>query len=421
MLSRPAPLPAYQLSINIPGADPKWGAQSMQAVCALDGSWVTPFDYVNVIFTDDVIILLRSHDSYDVDVYDYSGRLLYNMLDLEWVSRLADQSWPGELVYSVREGYGNVALPDGTCAFINIRTGRAHYTEFAMAHPFSEGFAAVAINTGSFGPVQQLWGFINKDFELVIPLIYEWPPVFRDGRAIVQLPGGAQQVINTRGQTLFYVPPEFYMDHNYSGPSLVMYDQRVSSREELIQFYTTDLVPIRLPDGLVYVHALEHINDEWFLCRSFDGFNGSVLFTRDREHFLPNVHHVSFFDGEFIVYADQYENEIRSGVRTLDGREVVPPERNLSISAVAEEGRAKAFIVNTHSTVFFSMGGASQYRRSAYTLVGTDGETIISGPGMLTFDEAAGLYSVLGADHFKWLDKDANVIISIPMMSFAFD
>ena len=42
--------PVYLLAVNTSGSGTLWNAESKKAVCALDGSWITPFDYVNVIF-----------------------------------------------------------------------------------------------------------------------------------------------------------------------------------------------------------------------------------------------------------------------------------------------------------------------------------------------------------------------------------
>jgi len=408
--------PAYLLGVHESGA--RMGStESKQAACALDGSWITPFDYASIIFARDVMILMRSHDTYDIDVYDYSGKLLYNMLDMEWAKNLHGQSWPGELVYSISEGYGSIQLPDGTCAFIDIMTGAARYTEFSMAHSFSEGYAAVAINTGSFGPVQQLWGFIDSDFELVIPPMYVNPSLFKYGRAVVQLSDDTQYVIDKRGQTLFVVPTGYYMDHNYSGPGFILYGYDRESYSNT--FYTIDLQKIYLPQRALAAYSLEYLDNEWYGCQLPDGY---LFFNNDREIFLPNNSSVSLIDGEFLVYYEYIEDEgNRMGVITLDGRDIIPAKQDVTIRAVTGNGAATAFIVNTHSGFFSVYEKDPKYRQSAYRLVDTDGEDIVSGFGMMAHNETEGLLSVLGADHFAWLDLEGNVIISIPHMSYMLD
>jgi len=414
---QPYPLPqAYWLTVNMPVSGQSY-SESKQAACALDGSWITPFDYVNIVFTRDVIMLMRSHDTYDVDVRDYSGRLLYNMLDMEWAGKLSGHSWPGELVYSVSEGYGSVQLPDGTCAFIDIRTGAARYTEYAMAHPFSEGFASVAINTGSFGPVQQLWGFIDSDFELVIPHMYVVPAMFKYGRAVVQFSDDTQHVIDKRGQTLFVVPSGAYMDHNYSGPGFVLYGYDREGYSNT--FYTIDLQKINMPQIALTAYSLEYLANEWYGCNLPEGY---LLFNQDREIFLPGVGNILLFDGEVMVYYEYTEDYgSQTGVRTLDGRDIIPAKQEVTITAVTRNGALEAFVVNTHSGYSFGYGKDPEYRQSGYWLVDTDGELIVSGYGMMSHNEAEGLISVLGADHFAWLDLEGNVIISIPHMSYMMD
>jgi len=413
----PPPSPhAYLLSVIVPGSQTQWGDETRQAACALDGSWVTPFDYVNVIFTENVAILMRSYESYDIDVYDYGGNLLYNMLDLEWTKRLTDQSWPGELVYSVSGGYGSVGMPDGTCAFINIKTGKARYTEYAMAHGFSGGYAPVAINTGSFGPVQQLWGVINSDFELVIPHKSIYPATFRHGRAILQLSEDTQCIVDERGRELFSVPKGFYADFNYTGPGFVIYDQANGTTE----YYTIDLVPIRLPEmdkPPDYYNYVEFLDDGWYTTRTDDGV---YVFSRDSEYYFPGVMGISHKAGDVFIYTESYGDASRMGVRTLDGREIVPPERYSNIVPVIESGEIKAFVLNTNNYLIFG-GPGREYRQSTYRLVRLDGKTITQGRGVLTYYEAVGLYSVLGIDYFAWLDPGGNEIISIPNISNTFD
>jgi hypothetical protein len=411
------PLPAYRLTVFTPGTETPWGySEARSAVCALDGSWITPFDYIDAVFTDDVIMLLRGHGTFDVDVYDYNGRRLYNMLDLDWIQYISEDAWPGELLYGVSEGIGSVSLSNGARAFIDIRTGVARYTEYTQSYSFSEGLAAVAIRAGGFGPVQELWGFINRDFELVIPHIFTSPGVFRDGRAIIQTQEGSQQIIDTLGRKLFSAPTGTFVEHNYTGPSFAVYDTEGRSPP---QFYTIDFDPIRLPERVLTAHMLEHIGDGWFFTSLF---NGSMLFNHEREYFFPDVSRISFFDGDLIIYIEHDGSGSLMGLMTLDGREVIPMERNVLIEAVVQEGRAEAIIVNSPGSMLsYFAGNPQEYRQSRYRLTNAEGGILASGPGRLSFDESAGLYALLGPDHFSWLDRGGNVVISIPHLWHRFD
>jgi hypothetical protein len=113
--------------------------------------------------------------------------------------------------------------------------------------------------------------------------------------------------------------------------------------------------------------------------------------------------------------------ESRVGVMTLDGREIIPPESGINIMPVVENGDATAFIVNSNRQFWFGYRQAPNFIPSVFRLVCADGDVIASGPGALAFDDDTGLFSILGEDSFKWLDRDANVIISIPLMSNTMD
>ena len=109
-------------------------------------------------------------------------------------------------------------------------------------------------------------------------------------------------------------------------------------------------------------------------------------------------------------------------VRTLDGREIVAPVLDMTISVVTDEdGAAIAFMMNTNHPGLHFGQRRSGYQPNIYRLVGTDGATIASGHGIIYFDKETSLYSVLGPNYFAWLDMDGNVVISIPHLSGTMD
>jgi len=113
-----------------------------------------------------------------------------------------------------------------------------------------------------------------------------------------------------------------------------------------------------------------------------------------------------------------------SGVMTLDGEDVVPPQKGVVISAVTIDGSAVAFIVNSEVNWgygYYDETGGPEYIPSMYSLVGADGAVLASGRGSLSFEAGAGLYSLLAEEYYAWLDMDGNVIISIPFLSYTLD
>jgi len=175
-------LPAYRLEVNLPEYDPDSGSISVQAACALDGSWITPFNYVNIVFREDVMFMMYSYTSYDIDVYDYNGNLLYNILELDWADRIPEDAWGGSLVHSVSEGFGFVLLDDDTYAVMDVLTGKIRETDYVDVFSFSEGLAAVTAGNWETGIK---WGYIDRTGRVVVPFEYEEAADFSEGLAAV--------------------------------------------------------------------------------------------------------------------------------------------------------------------------------------------------------------------------------------------
>lgn len=414
--STDTPRPVYRLSINKTGAY-TYGIypQTMYAACALDGSWITPFDYVSIVFLEDMAILIRDYDSFDWDIIDYNGKSLSRAIDCEWEKNVSKNAWPADLAYNTSEGYGCIRMKDDTYAFVDVLTGQAQYTDFINACPFSEGLAAVAVRAEGYKIIDELWGFIDHSFEFVIPPVYSYVSQFKNGRSIVNKPDGASQVINTRGETLLSAPSGGSIDQNYVDSGFIIY----TGKEDI--YYTNDLARIEFMPGLepkdknVYIQVLA---GGWY---TYETDGGTVLFSQDTKYVLPGQINISSITGESVVYGEYRDPDYWMGVMAFDGSDIIPPEPDASILPVTENGATKAFIVNYGSSFRYFFQSKAVYRTRICKLVDTAGDVIFSAPGFLQYDEEAGLYSVLGTDSFTWLDKDANVIISIPLMSYMLD
>jgi len=408
--------PAYRLVVNTMSPESSmYFHQSKAAACALDGSWITEFDYVEVIFSDTVIFLIRDHGSYDIDVYDYSGRKLYNTLELEWINDIHPNQWPGSLAYDVSEGYGFVKMQDGTVAAYEALTGNIRNTEYAGAWAFCEGFATVTKNSIDSGDYPELWGYINRDFELVIPPAYTQVRSFQHGWAVVETGDGSQQIINTRGETLFSIPYNYQIELNFDGTGFIVIRFENWQPEAI---YTKDLVKIDIPERMqwdtpnVYIR---YIGDGFYSVGLEDGL---LLFTQDTEHFFPGFSESYYMNNEYFVFYVYDDSVAYTGVMSIEGREIIPRKKDVSITPAVYNDVTIAFIENSNSVWYYSEWA---FQPSAYRLIGMDGQVLAAGPGVLSFDQNVGLYSVLGADFFTWLDRDANVIISIPLMSYTLD
>ena len=405
---------AYVLSIDL--FVDEWSHSQTKAVCALDGSWVTPFDYFNIVFKEDVIFLIKSYEGFDIDVYDYTGKRLYNMRELEWTKDISADAWAGDVAYNNSEGYGFVQMDDKTYSAFDALTGELRRLEYIRATPFSDGLAAVQI-----GFDQRLWGFIDKNFELAIPPKFVDPAAFVNGKAVAYTPDGSWHIIDNRGETLFTAPPNCYIEMLYESSGFRVVSKANWERQTL---YTKDLVEISFPASIEALakdtferdRYINHLGGGWYSCE-VDG--GMVLFTEERDYFIPGAGYISQVDGESFVYIEYDGAVTRTGVMALDGTVIIPPEQHLSIIAVTPDSGKKAFIVNTGGFHIYGVG--SDYIQSSYKLIGADGAVIVSGSGAMAYNEGAGLYSVLGVDHFAWLDLSGNTIISIPLMSYTLD
>ena len=409
------PQPAYHLQLFTDEPD-DFGFSAINAVCALDGSWITGFDYVDIVFTGEVIFLLRDHLSFDIDVYNYNGRMLYNVSELEWASDIPEEAWAGELVYGTADGLAFIKLSSEIYGLMDVTTGEIRRTNFTSAYMFSEGLAAVSPRGGA-----NLWGFANKDLEIVIPPRYVYATTFLNNRAVVETPDGKQHIIDKQGEQLFSVTSEYFIIMNHDGNGFSVH---LKEGWDFPTFYNNDFTEIELPANAVSTgpeSIIQYLNNGWYFNVTE---NGVLVFSRDESYLLPPDRYlIDFVDG-YIIYsmsgtsADDQAITIY-GVMLPDSWDVSPPLMIESITPAMIGGGVAAFIMNTRT-----LGGSfvnEAYTQSVYNIVELNGGIIKTGPGILSFARAPELYYVQGTDHFAWLDKQGKTLISIPSMAYSFD
>ena len=418
-------VPAYRLTVSIPGSEAEYEySETRYAACAYDGSWITAFDYKDIAFSENAIALIREYETSDIDVYDYSGKLLYNTKELDWTNDCMYEPYVFSFAYGISDGYASIEMKNGNYAYIDIMTGQAHYTEYPVAYSFSNGLAAVAVVTAEPGQdytdkleYPMLWGFIDTTFKFVIPPVYQEADSFQNERALVLSQNGQRQVIDKRGEVLLTAPRSTdYIQTLGCNTGFLVYSETGIQKA---LYYTNDFVEITIPskaliqDGYTYVHSP---GEGWLTC---DAEGGKLLFSLDEEYFFPDIGSISYTDGEYIKHWIAYAEDYGEGLITLDGTEIIKPESGKIITAITKDGKLKALVVNGSNLRAY--GSPSLRKTNTYRLVDTDGTVIASGNGIMTHDNDSGLYSVLGIDRFSWLDQDGNVIINIPLMSYALD
>ena len=411
-------LPAYKLFLLNLDPETPWDFYNNRkmAACALDGSWITGFDYIDIVFTRDVILLYRDELTFDIDVIDYSGKRLFNMLDLSWAREARADPLTGRLIEIIDDRYAHIRIRTNTYAFLDLLTGSIRSTRFIGADPFIDGYAPVGVGIPNTYFV--IWGLINENFDVVIQPRYYNLPFFKYGQAIVQRRDESQYVINVKGEVLFNVPDNYWIDHSNEGPTFILYSKYGS--DPYPTFLTSDFKEIIPPEGVMKSEFnLRYLNNGWYTTGTE---SGSHLYREDEMFYFPGVEYIEFFDGSILLYGTSQEDAdgytYISGVMTIDGEEIISPEPDTIIIPVIQNGAAIAFIIRNEST--FSFPEADQ-NPNTFKLVDTDGSTKIQGRGMLTYHNALGLYSIQGENHYSWLDKDAKPIISIPLMSSLFD
>ena len=404
--------PAYHLRIGTPADELIHGINTQNAAAALDGSWITSFDYVNIVFSDEVIFLMRDHESFDIDVYDYSGVKRYNILELEWANEISDDTWAEVLVYGVSEGHGFVKLNDNTYGLMDVKTGEIRRADLAEAFMFSEGLAAVVPSGG------RLWGFVNKNLEMVIQPAFNNATAFIHGRAVVEKPDRSQHIINNRGETLFSVTQEHFIINNHDGNGFSVH---AAAGWDIPTFYNNDFTQISYPADALSLgpeSILQYIGGGWYLCMTDDG---TWLFTSDESYLLPQDRFLFDFIDGYIIYM-MFNDDftlISYGVMLPDGTDIILPDMFASIAPAVQSGRVTGFIVNTNTT--YGQFVNEMYIRAQYTLVDVNGNTIRTGAGIMMHDRALNLLNVQGTDFSAWLDISGNTIISVPSMGYSFD
>jgi len=405
----------YHLQVNSQQSEEEAfdGIQTLNAAAAIDGRWITEIEYVDIVFSDDVIFLMRDHESFDIDVYSYGGQQLYNIMELEWAEEISEDTWSEPLVYGASEGFGFIKLNNDKYALMDVFTGEIEKTEFIQAFSFSDGLAAVVPEDG-----ESLWGFVNKDLEIVIEPAFAHETAFINGLAVVETPDSRQHIIDKEGEEKFVVESEHFIIQNLDGNGF-----SVHAKEdwEVPRFYTNDFEEIRHPtdEGLLGPESnIQYVGDGWYFCMTEVG---TWLFTHDDAFMIPPDRHlVDFLDG-YIIYNEFDENFtiVSYGVMLQDGTDIIYPSEITSITPAVSNATISAFIRNTNT--MHSLFVREIYTSMLYTLVDVDGSILATGPGILSYHEDVGMYSVQGTDFFSWLDRQGNTMISLPSMAYSFD
>jgi len=360
------------------------------AVCAIDGSWITPFDYISVYCTDAVIFCIRDNETNDVDVFDYSGRLLYNSRELPCYGEIPPHS---AYIFHIGYGEGMTAIPltTGKTAYIDAKSGDVTLADYAQGEAFQGGYARVRTSENG------LTGFINKSFDLVISPQYIYADFFYDGKCVVQRTDNSYAVIDGTGAVLFE-----------SRDVVGRWDKDcfvVTDADGNVRYYDGSFKEMTA-DGVPVVP----LYDGWF---SYTTDRGTVLLKSGERYVLDGVKQVGMVAGGLLTYYESNEDSWSEGVITLGGKTIVPLSEYISPSIVISKKTGETFVIV--STYGYDAGSES------FTILTEDGRTILSGKGYATFDENSGLFQINGPDSFGYADSSGAYVFKISLLQYAPD
>lgn len=379
-------VPTYSLT-KIPDTineDKPWESEIF-AVCAEDGSWVTPFAYTNTFYTENVIMLVRSNENNDIDVMDYSGKLLYNTKSLGCYSDI-----PAESAYNFLSGYGEgfiaLALTGGRTVFIDALTGKESYTDYTQSSAFSGGLAAVRQNG--------LYGFINKDFSMIIPPQYMWADYFYNGKSVVQYPDNSYAIIDQGGQSLFENP---YYISRWDSSNYAVYDA-----SNKIAYYDSSLQKVAFGS-----REAAPVHNGWFFYR--EG-NGVTIFKGNEKHTFDDVTGVNAVNGDFVTVYKTVGSEWQEGLVTLDGTVVIPMAARQSITLYTSEKTGETFAI------------ASSYdSNQSYKVYDSSGKILFSSYGYASFIPEYDLFEVNDELSYAFVDTAGRDVFRISLMQYVPD
>jgi hypothetical protein len=380
-------VPAYALEklSDVVDEQAPWKSER-SAVCALDGSWCTPFDYQNIVFADQVIFLIRADDVNDIDIMDYSGLLLYNTRSLACYDKI-----PPQLAYSIAYSYGEglIAVPQtgGGTVYVEVLTGKETRMELGEGAAFFDGMAAVNVNQGG------LYGYIDDEFKMVIEPQFSWADYFYNGRAVVQYPDGGSAVIDRKGNALLKSPFSIY---RFGSNYYAVYNGSTT------EYYDEQFQPITAGDGM--------INATWNGWFFYQTDSGVTLLNGSRPVDLPGVNGISAVVGNLVGVYKNNEQTWAEGVMTLDGKVLVPLSANTGIALVEGGKSGDIFII------------ASEYgSRTHYRVLDAAGTVLFSGIGNISYLPDENLFALDEETGYSYVNHTGETLFRISLLQYVPD
>lgn len=256
-------LPIYVLETVVTGKDGE-EPERRCAMAALDGSWITGFDYrsIQAIAPDRIWAVEGNGDGVMFNaLLEEQWRLPLPTGEEPWVFQggMEGNTWWSDGV-GIVQGKG-ILTPDGRLISNEGQT-------WENLQGFQEGLS-VAMGQGS-----ELWGYVNLAGDWVIPPQYVRCNNFQAGAAIVDTPEGIRQVLDTTGTVL--LETEHRIVYHREGEKdyyMVCANSEAGRENEVLGVYDREGQPV---DSPMTGKTLRWYSEEWW---SWEGEGETVLYS----------------------------------------------------------------------------------------------------------------------------------------------
>lgn len=368
--------PLYVLALvpYVPEDKYDWfgGAYAMHAVCALDGSWVTPFAYTDVYCFDEAVFCVRDRETNDVDVFDYSGKLIYNIKDLPWADQLPLYFYRRMDIQNYSEGY---IIIESTGGFFNVLTGKYIDTDYDRVNRFSEGLAAFKQNGK--------WGYIDKHFNVVIqPMTADFAGPFHNGHAYLH-DNTEYKLIDKNG--VVYQHSKGYID-TWNDAGVI-----VNDGNNKLYLYDNNLNLLCETD----VNAFTAMPEGGFCVKTEDA---TLLFYKNKTFTYPKDHIVTSTGADYMIC--WFPQQAKTYLLTLDGTILTETRSDARLERV----------VTTPSGNTYLIFGNWDYANPSYDIYSADGTCLYSGSGSADYNDLTGLFCIRDRQFFGYADETGRFI-----------
>lgn len=353
------------------------------AACALDGSWVTPFDYKQIFYNSHVLLLVRDFDDNDIDIMDYSGTLLYNTTALPCYNDLRQAS-AYLMANSFGDGIFSIPLPDGRTVFLEALTGDVTYTDYTECGAFSGGVAAAKKN--------DLFGLIDTSYTMVVPPQFAWLYRVRGGKSIVQYPDGLNGIVDDTGTALIKTQHSI---SQWDSSTFVVHDGNTAV------YYDYNLKKVWSGDA-----EIVPVSDGWYFYSNNDGV---TLLRGDAQYPLPGVTGVNSVSGNLVIVYKNDNMSWKEGLMTLEGDFLLPLSGKEDIVFNWDKD-GNTFVI-AYSYDF----------DQSFKVYDSTGGYLFSGNGYAEFVSEAGLFKITDDMSFHYTDIYGKDVFSISLMIYVPD